>query len=168
MYLSSAIFLSRNNDIFSWLLQEHMAKFETSNVLHHNNPQTKVFLCFSSCARNLKSFMEYNLTKRFWRKFSKGCTSLVSICCVVPITKELTVFVKLSILSNKESMNSFSGVVSERYHMFDHKFSCLKRSLNHTFLHTANASKLIDQCFLDLRKKFLNQENIRKIFSSLP
>ena len=30
---------------------------------------------------------------------------------------------------------------------------------------TANASKLIEKCFLDLRNIFLNQENIRKFFS---
>ena len=30
-------------------------------------------------------------------------------------------------------MNSFSGVISEKYHMFHHKFSCLKSSLNCTF-----------------------------------
>ena len=31
--------------------------------------------------------------------------------------------------------------------------------------HTANASKLIEKCFLDLRNIFLNQESIRKFFS---
>ena len=30
-------------------------------------------------------------------------------------------------------MNSFSGVTSEKYHMFHHKFSCLKSSLSYTF-----------------------------------
>ena len=30
-------------------------------------------------------------------------------------------------------MNSFSGVTSEKYHMFHHTFSCLKSSLNYTF-----------------------------------
>ena len=30
---------------------------------------------------------------------------------------------------------------------------------------TANASKLIEKCFLDLRNMLLNQENIRKFFS---
>ena len=30
-------------------------------------------------------------------------------------------------------MNPFSGVTSEKYHMFVHKFSCLKSSLNYTF-----------------------------------
>ena len=34
-----------------------------------------------------------------------------------------------------------------------------------TSVHTANASKLIEKCFLDLRNIFLNQENIRKFFS---
>ena len=32
-------------------------------------------------------------------------------------------------------------------------------------LSTANASKLIEKCFLDLRNIFSNQENIRKFFS---
>ena len=30
-------------------------------------------------------------------------------------------------------MNPFSGVPSEKYHMFHHKVSCLKNSLNYTF-----------------------------------
>ena len=30
-------------------------------------------------------------------------------------------------------MNPYSEVTSEKYHMFHHKFSCLKSSLNHTF-----------------------------------
>ena len=30
-------------------------------------------------------------------------------------------------------MNPFSGVTSEKCHMFHHKFSCLNSSLNYTF-----------------------------------
>ena len=30
-------------------------------------------------------------------------------------------------------MNSFSGVTSEKYHMFHYKFPCLKSYLNYTF-----------------------------------
>ena len=30
-------------------------------------------------------------------------------------------------------MNSFSRVTSEKYHMFQNKFPCLKSSLNYTF-----------------------------------
>ena len=30
-------------------------------------------------------------------------------------------------------MNPFLGVTFETYHMFHHKFSCLKSSLNYTF-----------------------------------
>ena len=30
-------------------------------------------------------------------------------------------------------MNSFSGVTSKKYHMFHHKFPCLKSSLSYTF-----------------------------------
>ena len=48
MYLSPIIFLSKNKDIFCWLLQQHMASFETSYgtsyVLHYHKPQTKIFL----------------------------------------------------------------------------------------------------------------------------
>ena len=34
--------------------------------------------------------------------------------------------------TSKEFMHSFSGVTSEKYHMFHHKFPCLKCSLNYT------------------------------------
>ena len=30
-------------------------------------------------------------------------------------------------------MNPFSRIASEKYHMFHHKFSCFKSSLNYTF-----------------------------------
>ena len=33
------------------------------------------------------------------------------------------------------------------------------------YIHTANHSKLIEKCFLDLRNVFSNQKNIRKFFS---
>ena len=57
MYLSPTIFLSENKDIFRWLLQEHMARFETSVVLHHNKPQTK-FFSVSACVSENQSSSE--------------------------------------------------------------------------------------------------------------
>ena len=44
------------------------------------------------------------LTKAFWRSFSRGCFSLISTSCAILITGQLTVFKKLSILSNRQSL----------------------------------------------------------------
>ena len=84
-----------------------MARFETSNVLHCNKLQTKLFPCFSSCVRKIKSFIESKFTQEIFENFSKRCISLVSICCAVQITEQLTVFVKLSILSNRQRVYKF-------------------------------------------------------------
>ena len=67
-----------------------MARFETSHVLHWNKSQTKIFLYFSSCVRKSKSLMKWNY-KRFWRNFSQGCISLVSVCYAVLSARQLTV-----------------------------------------------------------------------------
>ena len=41
-------------------------------------------------------------------------------------------------------MNPFSRVTSEKYHMFHHKFPCLKSSLNYTF-YSFNLSSLEEE-----------------------
>ena len=41
-------------------------------------------------------------------------------------------------------MNSFSGVTSEKYHMFHDKFSCLKSFLNYIF-HRFDLSSLEEE-----------------------
>ena len=60
------------------------------------------FSLFQLVCQRIKICHKIKFNKRFGRKFSQRCVSLVSICCAVLITKQLTVFVKLSILSSKQ------------------------------------------------------------------
>ena len=58
------------------------------------------------CQKN-KVLHRIKFNQEILRNFSKRCISLVSICCAVPITEQLTVFVKLSILSNRQRVYLF-------------------------------------------------------------
>ena len=87
------------------LLQEHMTRFEASNVLHYSKLQTKIFLRFQLVCQKIKILHRIKFNQENFTKLLKRMHQFSTICCVVLITKQLTCFVKLGILSNRQRVH---------------------------------------------------------------
>ena len=84
-----------------------MTRFEASNVLHYSKLQTKIFLRFQLVCQKIKILHRIKFNQENFTKLLKRMHQFSTICCAVLITKQLTGFVKLGILSNRQRVYEF-------------------------------------------------------------
>ena len=112
-----------------------MAKFEISNVLHFNKHRLKFFSVSARVSKlKLTILNRIKFNQEILTKFLKRMHQLsINLLCSSDYQTAYSFCeIKHFFQTGKGFINPFSEVTSEKYHMFHHKFSCLKSSLNYS------------------------------------
>ena len=92
------------------------------------------FSLFQFVYQKIEIHHKIKFNQEILTKLLTGCIRLISIYCEVLIARQVTVSVKLSILSNKQTVYEFiSGVSFEKYYTFHYQCSGLKSFVNYPF-----------------------------------